>query len=138
MGSSGSGRFGTYRVGTGKETGGSGSGIGGGSIEGAGGNTGEIECPNTIENIRLEDVATSEYYVRNQFLPSSGEAVSLHSTIYKGRLVVRTTSTGEIIGNLPTQYNFLINCIKKGMNYTGSIVASGEKPVPFIVVTLNA
>lgn len=138
MGSAGSGKFGTYRVGKGKTTGDSGTGVGGGAGGGADGGIGEIECPSTIENIRLEDVATSEYYVKNQSLPPSGDHVNLHSDIHKGRLVVKATSTGQILGNLPTQYNHLINCIKKGMNYTGVVVASGKTPVPFVVVTLNA
>jgi len=132
MGSSGSGKFGTYRGGNGQTTGGVGteSGIGGG--------TGEIECPSVIENIRLEDVATSDYYVNHQSLPSHGESVEINKNIYKGRLVVTVTSTSEVLGNLPTQYNYLINCIKKGMQYTGTVVASGIIPIPFAVVTLRA
>jgi hypothetical protein len=141
MGSSGSGKFGTYHVGNGQTAGGSGSGAGGsgGGAGGVlGGGTGEIECPAIIENIRLEDVATSDYYVTNHSLPASGDPVDLHNAIHKGRLVVKATSTGEILGNLPTQYNYLINCIKRGMHYTGVVVASGKTPVPFVVVTLHA
>lgn len=138
MGSAGSGKFGTYRVGNGQKTGGAGTGSGGGVGGGIGGGTGEIECPSIIENIRLEDVATSDYYVTYQSLPSRGEPVELNNTIHKGRLVVKATSTGEVLGNLPTQYNHLINCIKKGMQYTGTVVASGMTPVPFVVVTLHA
>lgn len=129
MGSSGSGKFGTYRVGNGQTTGGTGSVSGG---------TGEIECPSVIENIRLEDVATSTYYINHQSIPSRGDPVELNNTVYKGRLVVMATSTGEVLGNLPTQYNHLINCIKKGMQYAGTVVASGMIPVPFVVVTLHA
>ena len=49
MGSSGSGMFGTY------------SGGGAGSIAHGGGSGGDM-CPLEIENIRLEDVAISEYF----------------------------------------------------------------------------
>jgi len=135
MGSTGSGKFGDYRVGNGKLMGNSNTNTSGGV---GGSKSGEIECPSIIENIRLEDVATSEYYVKNRSLPPSGDNVSLYTTIFKGRLVVNATSTGEIIGNLPTQYNYLINCMKSGLNYTGAVVASGQKPIPFVVVTLNA
>lgn len=139
MGSAGSGKFGTYRVGNGQTTGGTGSGGAGGATGGGiGGGTGEIECPSVIENIRLEDVATSDYYVNHKSLPSPGDPVELHNTVYNGRLVVKATSTAEVLGNLPTQYNYLINCIKKGMQYTGTVVASGMTPVPFVVVTLHA
>lgn len=135
MGSAGLGKFGTYRVGNGQTTGEAGTGSGGGGL---GGGTGEIECPSVIENIRLEDVAISDYYVNHQSLPSRRDPVELNSTVYKGRLVVKATSTGEVLGNMPTQYNHLINCIKKGMQYSGAIVASGMTPVPFVVVTLHA
>lgn len=134
MGSSGSGKFGTYRIGNGGGSGGSGIV----TENGGNGRPNEIECPSIIENIRLEDVATSEYYVNHNSLPTSGDSVYLNNTIYKGRLVVKTTSTDEIIGNLPTQYNFLISCIKNGIHYNGFVVASGVTPIPFVVVTLNA
>jgi len=132
MGSTGSGKFGTYRGGNGDTSDGS------GSSGGSSGGTGEINCPSEIGRIRLEDVATSEYYIKNESLPASGNDVVLNERIFKGRLVVSDVSTGDVIGNLPTQYNFLINCIKKGMSYSGTVDLSGERPVPFVVVTLNA
>jgi len=132
MGSAGSGKFGTYRVGNGQSTGSIGTG-GGGT-----GGMGEIECPLVIENIRLEDVATSDYYVSYQSVPSPGTPIELNGVIFNGRLVVKTTDTNEVIGNLPTTYNYLINCIKKGMSYSGVVVGSGDTPIPFVVVTLNA
>ena len=137
MGSGGTGKVGTYRTGNGKGASGSGTGVGGGA-GGSGSGTHEIECPAIIENIRLEDVATSDYYVHHNLLPSSGNSVYLNNTIYNGRLVVKATSTDGILGNLPTQYNYLINCIKKGMQYRGAVIASGNSPVPFVVVTLHA
>ena len=124
MGSTGSGRYGTYQVGNGQ------------TANGNGGSAGEIECPSVIENIRLEDVATLDYYINNHSLPSADNKIELNNTVYKGRLVVKDISTNEILGNLPTQYNFLINCIKKGMQYTGTVVLSGTTPVPFVIVKL--
>lgn len=135
MGSAGSGKFGTYHVGNGETVTKSGQN---GMTSSVGGRAGEIECPDVIEHIRLEDVAISEYYVNKHSLPNSSEAVELRNTIYKGRLVVTSTSTGEILGNLPTQYNYLINCIKRGTKYTGTVISSGKSPVPFVVVSLHA
>lgn len=132
MGSAGSGKFGTYRIGNGEGTKGTGSGGMGG------GGTGEIECPEVLENIRLEDVAVSEYYQQHGTLPGQGASVRLRAKIHGGRLVVETTNSGEVLGNLPTQYNTLVNCITKGMKYSGVVVASGITPIPFAVVTLNA
>jgi len=131
MGSSGSGKFGTYRIGNDNNTNESEGGSGSASIR-------EVECPKIIENIPLEDVGVSEYYQKNKALPISKTEVRLRITLYRGRLVVETVSTGEVIGNLPTQYNALVNCIKTGMKYSGIIVACGITPVPFVVVTLNA
>jgi len=129
MGSAGSGRFGTYRI-----DGGEGTSMGG--KDGAG--NGETKCPEILKNIRLEDVALSEYYLNYSSLPGQGTAIKLRPTIYRGRLVVETIENAEILGNLPTQYNYLVNCIRKGMKYSGEVIASGITPVPFVVVTLHA
>lgn len=137
MGSSGSGKFGTYHVDNPKGAN-AGAEDGEGASNRSGGANGEIECPKNIENIRLQDVATSENYLNNKNVPQNSEEVYLNDRIVNGRLVVMLASTGEIVGNLPTQYNFLINCIKSGYGYAGSVVASGFTPVPFIVVSLYA
>jgi len=143
VGSSGSGRFGNYGSGgSGGGSGGGGSGIGGSGVggSGVGGSSanGEIVCPSKIENIRLEDVAVSEYYIKNKALPLANTAVYLSDKIHNGRLVVKEISSDIILGNLPTQYNFLVNCIKKDMQYKGVVISANEKPIPFIVVTLYA
>lgn len=100
MGSSGNGMFGTYRGG------------GAGSIVN-GGNNGEDECPLVIENIRLEDVAISEYFQNHKDVPSTGQSVELAMQLVNKRLAVVLSSTQEVIGNLPVSYNYLNLCIKK-------------------------
>ena len=121
MGSSGNGMFGMY------------SGGGAGSI--ANGGDG---CPIEIENIRLEDVAISEYFLNHNDVPSAGEPVELAMQLINKRLAVVLTSTQEVIGNLPVSYNYLNLCIKKGKRYSGAIKSSGLLPIPFIVVNLYA
>lgn len=118
MGSTGSGRFGTYSNG------------------GAGSITDGEECPLVIENIRLEDVAISDYYLDHSGVPLAGEAVELTHRLVNKRLVAVLTGTQEIIGNLPVSYNYLNICLKKGKRYSGKIKASGLSPIPFIVVNL--
>ena len=125
MGSSGNGMFGTYRGG------------GAGSIVN-GGNNGEDECPLVIENIRLEDVAISEYFQNHKDVPSTGQSVELAMQLVNKRLAVVLSSTQEVIGNLPVSYNYLNLCIKKRIMYLGEIKSSGLSPVPFIVVNLYA
>lgn len=125
MGSSGNGMFGTYRGG------------GAGSIVN-GGNNGGDKCPLVIENIRLEDVAISEYFQNHKDVPSTGQSVELAMQLVNKRLAVVLSSTQEVIGNLPVSYNYLNLCIKKGISYSGEIKSSGLSPVPFIVVNLYA
>lgn len=125
MGSSGGGMFGTYRGG------------GAGSIVN-GGNTGEDGCPLEIENIRLEDVATSEYFMYHDDVPTVAESVELSMHLVNKRLAVVLKSTQEVIGNLPVTYNYLNLCIKKGKRYKGTIKSSGLSPLPYIVVNLYA
>ena len=134
MGSSGYGSFGNYRVRTGNN-----------SIDGVGSETGSssnqngqsVQSVNT-SHILLEDVAISEYFKNNDEVPAPGETVTLLSPIYNGRLAVKSDSTEEIIGNVPTKYNYLINAITKGITYVGSVVSSGTSPIPYVVVSLHA
>lgn len=88
MGSSGNGMFGTYR------------GDGAGSIANGGNNFGE-ECPLEIENICLEDVAISEYFLNHSDVPSVAEPVGLAMQLVNKRLAVILARTQEVIGNLP-------------------------------------
>lgn len=133
MGSSGSGRFGNYRI-SGELDKNEKNKINEG-IDSIGG---EVECPEIIENIRLEDVATSEYFVKYGNLPTVQSIIKIRDSIYQGRLVAEVVDTNEIIGNLPTQYNYLFNCLKSGVHYNGRVISSGKSPIPFIVVTINA
>lgn len=125
MGSSGSGMFGTYRAG------GIGSIAGGSSSE-------EVECPLVIENINLDDVAISEYFLNYKNVPDVNKTVELSTLIVNKRLVVILTDTGEVIGNLPVKYNYLNICMKKDKKYSGTVKSSGLVPIPYIVVNLYA
>jgi hypothetical protein len=134
MGSAGSGKFGTYPSGKRQVIGNEGIG----STSNTFGEACEIECPTVIEHISLEDIATSEYYVNNQSLPSKDILIEVSNKVYRGRLVVKVVPTNEILGNIPTEYNYLKVCIEKGIQYTCSVIALGEKPVPFLSIKLHA
>jgi hypothetical protein len=124
MGSRGNGRFGFYR----RE--------GAGALDGS--KNGELSCPLEINNIKLEDIAVSDYYFKyHDVLPSESQ-IELLDTIINKRLVVRSTSTQDIIGNLPISYNYLNLCIKKGYRYSGVVISSGLSPIPYTVVNLYA
>ena len=129
MGSAGSGRMGDYKK---------------GNIKGATGTLygsssgGESSCPKFIENINLEDVAISEFFLNNGTVPNAEAVVQIRKEVSGRRLVVELSETKEIIGNLPTKYSFLLTCINLGHNYVGTIISSGLSPIPYIVVSLNA
>lgn len=94
-------------------------------------------CPQKIEDISLEDVSTCLYFSTYHNVPKKGEAVILNPTIEDGRLVIMNQKF-ETLGNLPTQYHFLLKCLEQGMHYEGNVKASGLAPIPFIVVDLYA
>lgn len=124
MGSAGSGRFGDYNIRS--------------SYDGMSDGKKEVECPHIIETIRVEDVATSQYYLDNKAIPLPKTNIVLKDIIVNGRLVIEHSANHKIIGNLPTQYNYLYTCTQQGMSYKGEVVSSGISPVPYVVVTLHA
>ena len=134
MGSSGTGSFGNYKPDNMKKDKNARQGLGVNGIASGG----EIECPTEITMIRLEDVQLSEYFTQHGTVPPKGASVFLSKKLHYGRLVVVASDTNEIIGNLPTKYNFLLNCLNSSKNYSGNVVNSDVKPVPYVVVTLHA
>lgn len=121
MGSVGHGRFENYNT----------------NANGSEAGSSNESCPQKIVEISLEDVATCFYYSTYNSVPSKGEIVILNPTIEDGRLVI-VNQEFEILGNLPTQYNYLRKCLDLGMQYEGVVRASGIDPIPFIVVNLHA
>ncbi len=127
MGSSGRGEFGNYKVD--RKSGGVGSGNNDTTID--------IQCPESIENILLEDISTCEYFKTLNGLPYVGQDVYINSLIIDGRIAVVDTASTKVIGNVPTRYNYLIECISS-INYIGTIEISGLIPIPHIVVEIHA
>lgn len=116
MGSSGTGNFGDYRQ--------------------TGGQSG-TRCDASLD-AELEDVATMPYFVGTNAVPKAGAAVRVREDVLNKRLVVEDVGTGQVIGNLPTSYNYLLLCIGKGYRYEGTVSASGLRPVPSIDVHLDS
>ncbi len=125
MGSTGSGMFGTYH------------GEGEGALPG-GGIGSDYQCPVLLENINLEDVAISEYFSNHSNVPEYGISIEAYDHLVNKRLVVISSDTKEVLGNIPVKYNYLNLCIKKGIQYCGNVISSGVTPIPYIVVNLYA
>ncbi len=111
MGSSGSGTFGNYQP------------------------SERASCDEPIDT-DLEEVARADYYSKRGTVPPVGTKVRLHEAAVKGRLAVETVKKPEPIGLLPTSFQHLVLCLKKGYSYDGEVTASGGKKIPVITVSL--
>ncbi len=81
----------------------------------------------------LEDVATSDYYKKTGSMPVVGSPVII--TVKKR--IVAVDESGLIIGNLPTEYNYLLACIQEGYQYEGQITDSYDTPLPSVWIAVT-
>lgn len=95
-------------------------------------------CEQSLESITLEDVGLSKFYNNNNIVPNIGREVEIAPNIINGRLVVQTTDTKEVVGNMPSKYNYILACLKSNYWYTGVVIYSSKNPIPNVVVDLNA
>jgi hypothetical protein len=133
MGTTGTGRFGDY---PGSQGSGSG-GIKGGSKGGGGrsGGEGEDQCSKAMDTITLEEVAICSYYKARKDVPTVGTNVFLRKELEGGRLAIETRSK-EVIGFLPTKFNFLLRCMEEGYNYSGKVISSRSGNLPLVKIEL--
>lgn len=134
MGSTGSGRISDYPGSSPTHPGGGGSdndGPGGGSPGGGGGPGDSDRCSRALSST-LEDVEQSEYYQKYRSLPPANTELKI---VLRKRIVAETM-TGESVGNLPTQNNFLASCMKDGWSYYGVVTSISDTP-PAATVTVD-
>ena len=81
----------------------------------------------------LEDVATSAFYRQRKGLPEAGTEVEIRVS---KRVAVVTSDSGQEVGNLPTQFNYLRACINSGRQYKGVVRSSAERPLPRVSVDI--
>jgi len=111
--------------------------VGKGRFEDYSTQSGNDKCLDDIEDVRLDDVARSEYFKQYNQVPAIITSVELQKELYYGRIAV-INNEKHIIGFLPTNYNYLLSCLNNNYKYTGNISYSSNKPFPIIVVSLNA
>jgi hypothetical protein len=121
MGSTGTGHFSDYSNNASKQ---------GRSSGGGGGSSGEDRC-NQAFSTTLEEVERCAYYTQNKDVPANCLDVTVR---IQGRIGVETTN-GVLIGYLPTQYNYLMNCIQEGRSYGGVITSTSS--IPIVVVRVD-
>lgn len=133
MGSTSSGKFRDFPPSKGK---GGGSGSGGGS-----GGSGKVhdDSDRCLQDVRadLEEVGRSEYFGAHDSLPAAGTRVELRRETIGPRLSV-DTAEGQSLGFLPTEYNYLLVCMKKGFTYSGEVSTSSLSPFPSVRIVLRA
>lgn len=82
---------------------------------------------------RLEDVATSDYFKKHGNVPPKGTPVIITST----SRIVAVGDKGDVIGNLPTEYNYLLGCIEEGYQYEGEVTDSFTSPLPSVSIAVT-
>lgn len=84
-------------------------------------------------SVSLEDVESSEFYTTHESLPEVGAQLS----ISVDKRVTAVAETGEVVGNLPTQFNYLKLCIDEGYEYKSIVTQSLTTPMPRVVITVS-
>ncbi len=136
MGSSGTGNFTDYPPSGGGRT--SGKGGGGGSAGGGGKSGDKDKCERDIDNLPLEDVANCEYFKQHKTVPPLKTKVKVRKKLVGGRIAVETASNGEVVGYVPTAYNYLRGCMERDWEYSGKVADSASGKLPKIKVDLAA
>jgi hypothetical protein len=130
MGSSGTGRFTDYSGSSEKSQDDASKGQASTGSGPTGGSSGTDRCAQVFTT-DLEDVARSAYFAADGRLPPTGTAVDVQLS---GRLIA---SVGEVeLGYLPTQYNYLAGCMKRGFSYAGTVTATRMTPTPSVTVDI--
>jgi hypothetical protein len=139
MGSSGSGHFTDYSKKPGSKKRGTevpGSKGGGGAGGASGGSSGDDPCNKAIGDISLEEIARCEYYQKHSDVPRMSTHVRVRQTLVEHRIGVETDK-GELLGYLPTEYNYLLGCMEAGVSYVGLIKSVLDVKVPKISIDLR-
>lgn len=103
-----------------------------GAIQGVTGGKGLVnKCEKAVSTI-LEDVENCDYYKKNGNVPAKGTYVKV---AFKTRIVA-VDENDDVIGYLPTEYNYLLECLTDGFQYEGEV--SGSFDTPLISVNIAA
>jgi hypothetical protein len=91
----------------------------------------EDRC-NKAFSVTLEDVEHCAFFKSHRSAPKAGTVLQI---AHKKRIVAETRA-GEVVGNLPTSFNYLAGCLTAGFNYAGKVVDSANGP-PVATVTAD-
>jgi len=94
-------------------------------------------CDVPLPNVRLEEIDISEYFSAKRTVPSEGTTVQIRNKLVGSRIAVETNRGNLSIGFLPTQYSYLLSCLRDGYKYKGKVTSSSSSPTPRIVIDLR-
>ena len=87
------------------------------------------KCDRAVATV-LEDVETCDYFKKYGKVPVKGTYVKI---ALKTRLVALDENS-DLIGHLPTEYNYLLECLNSGYQYEGEVSGSFDIPVPSVYI----
>ena len=87
------------------------------------------KCDRAVATV-LEDVETCDYYKKHGKVPAKGS----YMRIDKKMRLVAVDENGDIIGHLPTEYNYLLECLNDGYQYEGEVSGSFDTPIPSVYI----
>jgi hypothetical protein len=96
------------------------------------------KCGKNVGIVILEDVSLYDYFINNNNLPPIYDSIEISFHDISKRIVAVSSSTNEVIGALPTKFNFLLICLKHGFVYSGEVIASATHPILRVEVQINA
>ncbi len=117
MGSTGSGNFSDY----------SGTNL---NRNGSGGGNDENECGKAF-SAEVEEVANNDYY-KNNGLPSIGV-----SCVISAKKRIEVWINEELLGYLPTEFNYLLACLNDGYSYLGFVEHASEDKYPRVNIDVS-
>jgi len=117
MGSTGTGRFDDYH----------------GTSRGSGGDGGPEDQCNQPFTAMVEEVERCDYYRQHNALPEIGTRLTLRL----GKRIRVETTQEELIGYLPTRFNYLAACLRSGYSYSGSVTSTAKPPILRVQVSIS-
>lgn len=93
------------------------------------------KCYNNFQT-NLEEIAEYDYFKTHKNVPPLHLPITIIAT--KSRIVAKETKTNLNLGALPTEYEYLRNCLKNKHKYIGFVIHSSmTKGIPEIVIQVN-
>jgi hypothetical protein len=93
------------------------------------------DCPDTLENVELEEVERCPYFEQHG-IPPNGTDVLVSGDLEEGRIACKSAGSGETIGYMPVEHSKLFRCFT-ATSYIGEVVNSATEPIARVWVDLR-